>query len=577
MKKRGLSLLLAMVTCSSLLFGCNTKAESETSPEAFSDSASLENTSDETNEAYSLPAMELNVLDDKYRTTYEIFVYSFYDSNADGVGDLNGVKEKLDYINDGDDTTTSDLGCNAIWLMPICPSPTYHKYDVTDYKAIDPEYGSMEDFEALVKACHDRGVNVYIDLVLNHTSSSHPWFTEAVNYIKTLGSESEIDSSVCPYATYYNFSTEKKEGYEQIPGSDWYYEARFWSGMPDLNLDNDKVKEEISDITQFWIDKGVDGFRLDATTSYYTGNDAKNIEFMTWLNNEVKSQKEDAYLVGEAWCNQATYAKYYSSGIDSFFDFDYAGSEGTIAGIARGTLSAANYALRLMDSESLFAANNPAYVDAPFYTNHDMARAAGYYTGKGAGDKLKLSAGLNLLMGGNAFIYYGEELGMKGSGKDENKRAPMYWSATDTTGMCSGPKDMDSFEMINPPLDEQLNDPYSIYNYYKKAIMLRNAFPVIARGNTTAVEGLSSSEMCAFVRALSDDKKAFYDMNTFGPESVLVLINTSMEPVTVDISSDSKTSDYTNIAYSLLTSEGEVTMDDSKVTVPAFGIVILSK
>ncbi|WP_026653393.1 alpha-amylase family glycosyl hydrolase [Butyrivibrio proteoclasticus] len=588
MKKRWISLGLAMALSVSLLAGCNKQATNgtqnqsaqNTSSQAQStENAGVENQPDQsiaTDTSDMFGNYSLNILDDKYRTTYEIFVYSFYDSNGDGIGDLNGVRQKLDYINDGDDTTRTDLGCNQIWLMPISPSPTYHKYDVMNYTDIDPQYGTMEDFDALVQDCHDRGVNIIIDLVLNHTSSQHDWFKAACEYLKTVDSPDKLDSEQCPYIDYYNFVTEKADGYEKVPGTDnWYYEARFWSEMPDLNLDSDKVREEIANITGFWIEHGVDGFRLDATTYYYTGDDTKNIEFMTWLNDTVKSQKEDAYIVGEAWSNQATYSKYYASGIDSFFAFDYAGSEGTIAGIARGTSSAAGYADRLSQTEQLFSSINPDYVDAPFYTNHDMARAAGYYTGKGSQDKLKLSAALNLLMGGNAFIYYGEELGMKGSGKDENKRAPMYWADGDYEGKCDGPKDMDDVQMTYPSLEEQAADPYSIYNYYKAAILLRNAYPVIARGTTTPVETLSDKNLACFVRALPEEKKSLYDMSTFGPESLLILVNTSAEPVTVDLSKDTTASAYTELAYELLTAEGEVTIDASSVTVPAYGIVVL--
>jgi len=536
-------------------------------------------------------ASELNVIDDKYRTTYEIFVYSFYDSDGDGIGDLKGVTEKLDYINDGNDTTDTDLGCNEIWLMPVSPSPTYHKYDVTDYKDIDPQYGTIEDFDELVDECHKRGVNVIVDTVLNHTSVEHPWFKAAAQYIsdnadilltrnETADRQSddtadliffEEDYQACPYISYYNFSYEKFDGYEPLPGTDFYYEARFCSGMPDLNLDNEAVRDEIKDIAQFWIDHGVDGFRLDAVSYYYTGDDSKNIEFLTWLNDTVKSQKEDAYIVGECWTNSSTYLKYYKSGVDSFFDFDFAGSEGTIAGVARGTSAAANYGKALEKIESQLAEISDTAIDAPFYTNHDMARSAGYYTGKGSQDKVKLAGALNLLMTGNAFIYYGEELGMKGSGKDENKRAPMQWSSTDLTGMCNGPADMDKFDMKYPALDEQAADEYSIFNYYKAAIKLRNMFPVIARGKTVNVDSLSDSDISAFIREKREGSSYETD-----EEKLLILINTSDEAKTVDISTDDMSKDYGNIVYSLCTSEEKCEYNGGKVVIPAYGIAVLA-
>ena len=144
---------------------------------------------------------KLNIIDDNYRNYYEIYVHSFYDSNEDGIGDLNGVTQKLDYL--------KDLGINGIWLMPIMPSPTYHKYDVVDYMDIDSEYGTMEDFDKLVEECHKRGINIIIDMVMNHSSSQNEWFVKACDYLRTLKEGEEPDKNVCPYVSYYNFSKEK--------------------------------------------------------------------------------------------------------------------------------------------------------------------------------------------------------------------------------------------------------------------------------------------------------------------------------------------------------------------------------
>ena len=162
-----------------------TPADSVDSTESVPESGTETDTESEGNEVTALSLMqqvntaEENVIDDNYRTYYEVFVYSFYDSDGDGIGDLKGLTENLDYINDGDPETDTDLGCNGIWLMPIMPSTTYHKYDVTDYEAIDPEYGTMDDFTTLVDGCHKRGINVIIDFVMNHTSSQHEWFQTA--------------------------------------------------------------------------------------------------------------------------------------------------------------------------------------------------------------------------------------------------------------------------------------------------------------------------------------------------------------------------------------------------------------
>ena len=532
------------------------------------------------------------IIDDKYRTTYEVFVYSFYDSDGDGIGDLKGLLQKLDYINDGDAATDSDLGCNEIWLMPVSPSPTYHKYDVTDYMNIDEQYGTMDDFDALVKECHDRGVDLIIDLVLNHTSSQHPWFTAARDYLSKnpKAIENGDITDECPYLEYYNFSAEKKDGYEPLEGTDLFYEARFWSGMPDLNLDSDAVRGEISDITKFWIDHGVDGFRLDAVTSYYTGDDQKNIAFMTWLNDMIKGQKSDAYIVGEAWTNSATYHKYYASGIDSFFDFDYAGSEGIIAATVKGSSPAKRFGSALANTEnallevaSKIAGDDTEHIqgsdslpiDAPFYTNHDMARSCGYYVGKNSQDRIKMAGALNLLMGGNAFIYYGEELGMKGSGNDENKRAPMYWSEDkNAEGMCQGPKDMDSFNMKYPSLEEQEKDPYSIYNYYKAAIKMRNTFPVIARGRSELCEELSNESICAIFKSSMQKTDLSSEVQM---KDVLIVFNSSSEPQTIALSDSSRASSYKRVMYQLCTGEMAVSIENDNLTIPAYGIAVLAQ
>ncbi|MBR1441584.1 MAG: alpha-amylase, partial [Lachnospiraceae bacterium] len=392
---RLLAYLLIVSVTAALFTGCGkknieTKAEQETViSETAEFSAALEKTENTSGAVTGNAATEqmaelngkltLNMPDDKYRTCYEVFVYAFADSNGDGIGDLQGLISKLDVINDGDPKTDGDLGYNEIWLMPICPSPTYHKYDVTDYMAIDTAYGTMEDFDLLISECHKRGVNVILDTVINHTSSEHPWFLEASKYIKSLGTNEEPDVNACPYVDYYRFSRTKEEGYEPLPGSSWFYEARFWSGMPDLNLQNESVRSEIETMIAFWIEHGADGFRMDAVTSYETGDHEANIEVLSWFHDMVTSKDPDSYIVGECWTGSGTYSQYYRSGCDSFFDFDFSGSEGVIAKTVLGSRKASSYGEALMKEEELYASENPAYINAPFYTNHDMARSAGYY------------------------------------------------------------------------------------------------------------------------------------------------------------------------------------------------------
>lgn len=504
----------------------------------------------------------LTILDDKYRTYYEIFVYSFYDSDGDGIGDLQGVIEKLDYLNDGDDTTDSDLGINGIWLMPIMPSTTYHKYDTTDYMDIDPVYGTLEDFDALIAACHERGIRVIIDLAMNHSSSEHPWFTTAAEYLRSLPEGAEPDSSECPYVDYYHFSREKLAGYEPLSGSDWYYEAQFWGGMPDLNLTNEAVRAEFEAVADFWLDRGVDGFRLDAVKEYVTGSVADNVEILTWFADYVHGEDPENYIVCECWTDQQTYAQYYASGVDSMFDFAFADKSGIIANVVTGKSKALSYAKNAASEEELYDSYNADYVNAPFYVNHDLGRSAGYYAGENSLAQTKLGNALNLLSAGNAFLYYGEELGMKGSGKDENKRAPMYWSKDQAAeGMCNGPADMEDFQMKYDSLEEQAADATSIYHYVKQAIRIRNQFPAIARGTTSYVESLSGTDTFAMTRKYEDT-------------TLLILGNSSAADTTLSLDAEyAEVSDLT-LAAELYTGEEQAVQDGASLTLPAYSIVI---
>ena len=506
----------------------------------------------------------LNVIDDNYRTYYEVFVYSFCDSDGDGIGDLQGLISKLDYINDGDDTTDTDLCCNGIWLMPVHPSPTYHKYDVVDYYDIDPAYGTLEDFKEFLAACEDREIKVIMDLVINHSSSQHPWFKEACAYLRELG-DGEPNVEDCPYVDYYHFSRENAPGYSKVAGADWYYEAQFWSEMPDLNLGSEALREEIEQITKYWLDMGVGGFRLDAVKEYYSGDAPANIEVLSWFTEVVKSQKADAYLVGEAWANMSEYSKYYSSGMDSLFDFAFADAEGIIAKTLKST-STQRYGETVASLQETFGAYNADYIDAPFYTNHDMGRSAGYYVGTNSEAQTKLAGALNLFMSGSAFLYYGEELGMRGAGKDENKRAPMYWSKdAEKDGMCDGPADMDDFEMIYDSLEEQEQDDSSIYQFYKKVIKIRNQNPEIARGDVAYLSDIPGERFCVLKK-------------TWEGSEVLVIFHIGEETEELDVSSlalNGAGISSDSVRGVLETGTEKITVEDGKVTMPGFSALVL--
>ncbi len=490
---------------------------------------------------------KLNIVDDNVRNWYEVFVYSFYDTNNDGVGDLNGVTAKLDYI--------QEMGFNGIWLMPIHPSPTYHKYDVNDYYAIDPEYGTLEDFDRLVTEAHKRGIKVIIDLVLNHSSSDNPWFQQACAYIRENGQPGG------PYGEYYNFHKGTQGGDSPISGTEYYYESQFWSGMPDLNLNSAAVREEMKDIMSYWlVDHKVDGFRLDAVTSYYTGDVDRNVEFLSWVNTEAKALKPDCYIVGEAWVlSDNQIARYYESGVDSFFLFTGATATGSIStavkqqnGMAVG---------KLMES---LQETYPNGTLAPFLGNHDTMRPGSFLPGR----NLKLAAGVMSMMNGNVFVYYGEEIGMiskGGNNSDPAKRIAMKWSDKSVyEGWCYVAPEgtpIDETSYIHPGVETQQADENSILNYYKQAMFLRNCYPAIARGQ---VENIPQDNSCVCVVR-----------KTWQEESVVIVMN--LDSFSLDLQLDPQQLGVSGLAGQLLLDTAKTAQwtQDGKLTLPAGAIVIL--
>lgn len=496
---------------------------------------------------------ELNIIEDNYRNYYEIFVYSFYDSDGDGIGDLNGVTQKLDYI--------KEMGFNGIWLMPVMPSTTYHKYDVTDYYGIDSEYGTMEDFERLVEECHKRDIRIIIDFVMNHSSSQHPWFVEACNYLRELPADEEPDAVVCPYIDYYHFTKDKADStFYNVSGTDWYYEGSFWSEMPDLNWEKGVLKKEFENIASFWIDKGIDGFRMDAVMHISETDKKLNIDVINWFYTYCQSLHPDFYMVSEVWANMETITDYYASKTPSMFNFDGADAEGKLIKTARGSYKAENFVKNMLNYQMEFGAQNEAYIDAPFITNHDMGRAANAL-GNDEND-LKMAGGLLMTMSGNPFVYYGEEIGMASAGKkDENKRLSMFWSDTDTTGMTRGPLDADEgITSAFAGVEEQLADETSILNYYKRALRLRNENPEIARGTIALVEELCDGQQAVITKTYEDSV-------------IAILYNTSDEEIKISLS-DTSIEGMGIRGYLTLNGE-QITLEADTLVMPGQSICIL--
>ncbi len=410
---------------------------------------------------------------------YQIFVGSFYDSDSDGIGDLKGVIEKLDYLQ-------NDLGVSGIWLSPIHPSPTYHKYDVTDYYDIDKDFGTLADFEELSKKLNERGMDLMLDFVFNHTSSQHPWFIEA----KSASLNGQCDDN--EFCDYYNFSKQYDAGYTKL-NDDLYYESQFWSEMPDLNLDNLTVRNEIVDIAKFWMDKGVNAFRLDATTHFYENKTSKNTEILGWFKDEVSKINPKAYVVGEAWTNKTIIYDMYESGIDSFFNFDFSQNDGSIVK-SINRQKGHQLAKTVLKYNEEIKMINPNAIDALFLSNHDNGRSGAYF-----GDQIekqKLAASIYMLMPGNSFVYYGEEIGMLGSGVDENKRLPMQWGKNEIANEPQRYVGANYREFEIDGVNVQLKAKDSLLAHYQNIIQIKNRYPQINEGSLKVID-LNKDEVYA--------------------------------------------------------------------------------
>ncbi|HVL53394.1 MAG TPA: alpha-amylase family glycosyl hydrolase, partial [Vitreimonas sp.] len=350
------------------------------------------------------------------RVFYEVFVRSFQDSDGDGIGDLRGLIDRLDYLNDGDPSTSTDLGITGLWLMPVAESPSYHGYDVVDYRAIERDYGTPDDFRALVDAAHERGIAVIVDFVMNHTSRDHSWFTES----RRPGSDHE---------DWYLWADERPRGVAKPDGGRvWheldgrFYYGYFWEGMPDLNLANDDVTAELDAIARYWLEElGVDGFRLDAIKHFFEdGVELEDVpETKVWLEgfkDRLAAVRPDALLVGEAYDVTSQAAAYVPDSVDITFDFGLA--ESILLGVDNFNPGPIRSAL----AETLAA--YPSGQFATFLTNHDQPRVMSRLGDPG---QARVAATAYLALPGVPFIYYGEEIGMLGTKPDERIRTPMAW------------------------------------------------------------------------------------------------------------------------------------------------------
>lgn len=497
-----------------------------------------------------------------YGVKYEIFVMSFADGDGDGKGDFKGLTARLDEI--------KDLGVNGIWLMPVMPSDTYHKYHVIDYKNIDPDYGTLDDFKKFIEEAHARDIRVITDFVVNHTGNNHPWFLDAQK-----GPQS-------PYRDYYVWADKdsiRNEIYKKVKALDsdnirkWHpvnddsteehYYGYFNGLCPDLNLDNPQVRKEIVDIARFWLDEvKVDGFRMDAAKHIFPDERAEdNHAFWVWFKGEMEKIKPDVYLVGEVW-SEARQVAPYLEGLPSLFNFDLGYAITDVAKAGQDTIGLVQ---RYKEIRDYYKSITDDYLDATFIKNHDQTRLLTAL--EGDVDRARMAAALLLTMPGTPYLYYGEEIGMLGDklstyedqfGPDAFVREPFVWDYDRRDKLqTSWETARYSTDSTVVPYTQQKKDPTSLLNFYRNLIKFRNEQPALTYGDIEHA-GMHIEELVSFTRKHQN-------------EELLVLHNVSDVEVTVELKDLHV--DFDRIAFD--TSEGEATVEGRSINLPAYTTVIL--
>lgn len=497
-----------------------------------------------------------------YGVKYEVFVMSFADGDGNGKGDFKGLTAKLDYF--------KDLGVNGLWLMPIMPSDTYHKYHVIDYKNIDPDYGTLDDFKIFIEEAHKRGIRIITDFVINHTGNMHPWFLEAQK------GESN------PYRNYYVWGKKdsiRKDLFKKVKAYDsdniqkWHalkndttaehYYGYFNSLCPDLNFDNPKVKEEIVDIAEFWLtEMKVDGFRMDAARHIFPDERATdNHDFWVWFKKEMERIKPDVYLVGEVW-SSAEVVGPYLKGLPSLFNFDLGYA---ITDVARAGQDTINLVQRYKDIRDHYRSVTTDYLDATFVKNHDQTRILTELNGDV--NKAKMTAAMLLTMPGTPYLYYGEEIGMLGDklntyadqfGPDAFVREPFVWDEGKKDKMQTRWEEpLYSTDKTVTPYSRQKHDKYALFNFYKKLIQYRNNNTALTYGDIDHA-GIETDEIVSFIRKHKDNE-------------CLVLHNVS--DVEITITMNASIAHFDEVDYS--SGEVEIAIRNGELKLPAYSTIIL--
>jgi oligo-1,6-glucosidase len=519
---------------------------------------------------------------------YQIYPRSFCDSNGDGIGDLNGIRSKLDYL--------QELGVDVIWLSPVYQSPMDDNgYDISNYQAIAPEFGTMQDMEALIAEAKQRGIRIVMDLVVNHTSDEHSWFQQA------------CESKDSPYRDYYVWRDAKPNGsapndLESIfGGSAWqwheptqqYYLHLFSKKQPDLNWENPKVHDEVHRMMNWWIDKGIGGFRLDVIDLIgkeidkgITGNGDRLHPLLKQMNQATFGGK-DLLTVGETWGATPDIAKLYSAPerdeLSMVFQFEH------ITLTWKDGDKWQPVALDLPEFKRVLTKWQLELADqgwnSLFWNNHDLPRAVSKYGDDGAYRTKSAKMLATVLHGlkGTPYIYQGEEIAMTnvkferleqykdieslnfykvktqagvsheemmhalGENGRDNARTPMQWSAAPQAGFTQGTPWIEvnpNYTEVNVEDDQASSD--SVYHYYQSLIALRKRYRAIVHGD--------------FIPVLEQHDKVFAYLRTEGETRLMVVANFSGESLTVDLSEFNQSS-----AEVLLSNSGITTFDFNEV------------
>jgi glycosidase len=433
---------------------------------------------------------------------YSIFVRSYADSDGDGIGDLNGITEKIDYID--------SLGIDVIWLLPVYPSPSYHGYDVTDFFSINPEYGTLEDLKTLVDAVHSRGMHIILDFVPSHLSSQNPLFQEAY---RNPGAEKE---------DWFVFTNDTNTLYAGFAGSD---------EMPRFNHFNPEVVQYLTDAALFWLDldgdgstlNGIDGFRVDNATF-------PPPEFFLTFRQQVKAANPDALLLGETWVTDPrSLSIFYQDQFDALFDFPlYSIVQGNQNSNQDGLIAGKTPPILL---KSLLVEEAERYPEEAqsvrFFSNHDTNRIASEVGGDQA--RQKLAATLLVSLPGPIMLYYGEEIGMPGQKGtapwwDAYRREPMDWYSAE-----SGPDHATWFmeeDRWNTPddgisVEEENIDPGSLLNHWRHLLRLRKEHPALSEGELSFLD-FSSSSTGGLAFSRSFDGQMIICVFNFGMEEIKI-------------------------------------------------------